>query len=66
MLDHYNIHDERDQREALRATQAYRGQPAAMQREKLATMPAVGRAWGFTDRKRTKHKGHSFTSALTY
>jgi len=39
MFDRYNIHDERDQREALRAIQAYRGQQAALQREKLATMP---------------------------
>ena len=44
MFDRYNIHDERDQREALRATQAYREQQAALQRERLATMPAVGRA----------------------
>jgi integrase len=44
MFDRYNIHDERDQREALRATQAYREQQAAMQRERLAKMPAVGRA----------------------
>ena len=44
MFDRYNIHDERDQREALRATQAYRQQQAASQREKLASMPAVGRA----------------------
>jgi len=39
MFDRYNIHDERDQREALRATQAYREQQAAAQREKLATLP---------------------------
>jgi integrase len=44
MFDRYNIHDERDQREALRATQAYREQQAALQRERVATMPAVGRA----------------------
>jgi integrase len=44
MFDRYNIHDERDQREALRATQAYREQQAVLQREKLATMSrrAVG------------------------
>jgi hypothetical protein len=35
----YNIHDERDQREALKATQAYREQQAALQREKLTAMP---------------------------
>jgi hypothetical protein len=29
LFDRYNIHDERDQREALRATQAYREQQAA-------------------------------------
>lgn len=39
MFDRYNIHDERDQREALRATQAYREQQATLQRGKLATMP---------------------------
>jgi integrase len=39
MFDRYNIHDERDQREALRATHAYREQQAALQREKLATVP---------------------------
>ena len=39
MFDRYNIHDERDQRDALRAIQAYRGQQAALQREKLVTMP---------------------------
>lgn len=39
MFDRYNIHDERDQREALRATQAYREQQAALQREKLSTIP---------------------------
>ena len=39
MFDRYNIHDERDQREALRATQAYRQQQAVAQREKLTTMP---------------------------
>jgi hypothetical protein len=44
MFDRYNIHEERDQRQALRATQAYRLQQAAMQRERLAKMPAVGRA----------------------
>jgi integrase len=44
MFDRYNIHDERDQREALRATQAYRQQRAAMQSERLTKMPAVGRA----------------------
>jgi hypothetical protein len=43
MFDRDNIHDERDQREALRATQAYREQQAASQREKLASMPPVGR-----------------------
>jgi hypothetical protein len=37
VFDRYNIHDERDQREALRATQAYRQQQAAVQREKLAS-----------------------------
>ena len=41
--DRYNIHNECDQREALRATQAYHVQQAAMQRARLATMPAVGR-----------------------
>jgi hypothetical protein len=44
MFDRYNSDDERDQREALRATQAYREQQAAMQRERLAKMPAMGRA----------------------
>ena len=44
MFDCYNIHDERDRREALRATQAYREQQAAMQRERLAAMPTVGGA----------------------
>jgi len=39
MFDRYNIHDERDQREAMRATQAYREQQAAAQREKLAALP---------------------------
>ena len=39
MFDRYNIHDERDQREALRTTQAYREQQATQQREKLAAMP---------------------------
>jgi len=39
MFDRYNIHDEKDQREALRATQAYREQQAAVQREKIAAMP---------------------------
>lgn len=39
MFDRYNIHDERDQREALRATQSYREQQATQQREKLAAMP---------------------------
>lgn len=36
MFDRYNIHDERDQREALRATQVYREQQAAALREKVA------------------------------
>jgi len=44
MFDRYNIHDERDQREAMRATQAYREQQAASQRERVAKMSAVGRA----------------------
>jgi hypothetical protein len=39
MFDRYNIHDEKDQREALRATQAYREKQAAVQREKVAAMP---------------------------
>ena len=39
MFDRYNIHDERDQRKALRATQAYREQQAALQHEKLTAMP---------------------------
>jgi len=39
MFNRYNIHDQRDQREALRATQAYREQQAAAQRKKLATLP---------------------------
>ncbi len=39
MFDRYNIHDERDQREALRATQAYREQQAVLQRERLAALP---------------------------
>lgn len=38
MFDRYNIHDERDQREALLATQAYRQQQAATQHEKLANL----------------------------
>ena len=39
MFDRYNIHDERDRREALRAIQSYREQQAALQRERLAAMP---------------------------
>lgn len=45
MFDRYNIHDERDQRQALRATQAYREQQAALRREKLPTVPR--RSTGF-------------------
>jgi integrase len=39
MFDRYNIHDDRDQLEALRAARAYREHQAATQREKLAAMP---------------------------
>lgn len=39
MFDRYNIHHERDQREALRATQAYR-QQHSQQHQKLATVIA--------------------------
>jgi hypothetical protein len=38
MFDRYNIHDERDQREALRAIQAYREQKAAAERERIASI----------------------------
>jgi hypothetical protein len=38
MFDRYNIHDDRDQLEALRAARAYREQQAATQREKLAAI----------------------------
>lgn len=38
MFDRYNIHDERDQREALRATQAYREQQAAALKDKITPM----------------------------
>lgn len=39
MFDRYNIHDDRDQLEALKAARAYREQQAAAQREKVAGMP---------------------------
>src|SRR5215469_2186679 len=39
MFDRYNIHDEKDRREALRATQACRQQQAAVQREKVTAVP---------------------------
>jgi integrase len=39
MLDRYNVTNDRDQREALRATQEYRQQQAAALREKIASMP---------------------------
>jgi integrase len=39
MFDRYNIHDERDQREALRTTQAYREQQASAQRNKIIVRP---------------------------
>ena len=54
MFDRYNIHDERDQREALRATQAYREQQAAVQRERLARMPAAGQGIGKRGQKADK------------
>lgn len=38
MFDRYNIHDERDQREALRATQEYREQRATAQGDKITKM----------------------------
>jgi integrase len=39
MFDRYNIHDDRDQLEALRAARGYREQLAAAQREKTTAMP---------------------------
>jgi integrase len=39
MFDRYNITNDRDQRDALRATQEYRQQQASALREKIAAMP---------------------------
>jgi hypothetical protein len=39
MFDRYDITNDRDQHEALRATQEYRQQQAAALREELAAMP---------------------------
>jgi integrase len=44
MMSRYNITDDRDQREALRAVQAYRERQAVAQREKLEVLPAPSKA----------------------
>jgi hypothetical protein len=57
MFDRYNIANENDQREALRATAAYRQQQAA-QPEKITVMPQQSaRVQWNTDSSRTVRRG---------
>ena len=44
MLSRYNITDDRDQRDALRAVQAYRKRQDEAQRENLEALPAPSKA----------------------